>query len=152
MIELSSVKWTDYKNLAYIWAIQNKNLPKALAIIDEAIAKDLVGEYLKDSYVLDTKGWILHQMREYEKALPLIKQAVTLKRKQDMPWIGQTMLIKIDDLELHLHLGDVYRALGLNEQAKQEWVKGLSLIDPVQEWLPRRFKQREGFCNYEYTD
>lgn len=98
-----------YNGVAYVWALQGKNLPKALEFINKALTSDP-----QDPEMLDTKGWILYQMQEYDQAFHFVCPAV---------------LGKPGDPELRLHLGDVYWALGLSEKAKQEWTQGLSFAE-----------------------
>ena len=53
-------------------------------------------------------------MHEYDQAFHFVCPAV---------------LGKPGDPELRLHLGDIYWALGLNEKAKEEWLRGLSFAE-----------------------
>jgi len=98
-----------YNGVAYVWALQGRNLPQALEFIDKALTADP-----QDPEMLDTKGWILYQMQAYDQAFHFVCLA---------------MLGKPGDPELRLHLGDIYCALGLNEKAKQEWLQGLSFAE-----------------------
>ena len=98
-----------YNGVAYVWALQGRNLPQALEFIDKALTADP-----QDPEMLDTKGWILYQMHEYDQAFHFVCPAV---------------LGKPGDPELRLHLGDIYWALGLNEKAKEEWLQGLSFAE-----------------------
>ena len=58
-------------NLAYLYARQKTNLERALSLVDEALSAES-----DNPHYLDTKGWVLFQLGEYEAARPLLQAAV----------------------------------------------------------------------------
>jgi tetratricopeptide (TPR) repeat protein len=71
---------------------------------------------------LDTYGWILFQMGNYEEALKYLLKAIELG--------GGTG-------EFYLHLGEIYQAMGKKEDAIDAWRKGLE-IEPENKDIKKR--------------
>ncbi|MDD7971816.1 tetratricopeptide repeat protein [Roseinatronobacter alkalisoli] len=92
--------------LGYSLVEQQRNLDEALDMIERAVA----GE--PDSgYIVDSLGWALFRMGQYEDAVPVMERAVEL-----MP----------NDPILNDHLGDVYWAVGRHREARFQWSRAIS--------------------------
>jgi tetratricopeptide (TPR) repeat protein len=88
-------------DLGYLWADQNKHLHRALEMTRAAVA----AEPDRVAY-LDSLGWALYRLGQFEKALgPLEKAAAS------------------DDADGVIldHLGDAYQKLGRFDDAKSSW-------------------------------
>ncbi len=91
-------------NYAYHLSVQNKQLGKALKFILAVVEKEPTnGTYL------DTYGWILYQMGQYDKAVEILQKAVD----------NDTT----NSATLFLHLGDAYFKIGKTANAKVYWLK-----------------------------
>ncbi|MGF1623824.1 MAG: tetratricopeptide repeat protein [Alphaproteobacteria bacterium] len=95
-------------NLAYMWALDRRNLDQALEIM-----KDVVGIVPEESSYLDTLGWVYYQMGRFAEAVGPICDAVTLEPGHP---------------ELRVHLGDVYWQLGRSVDAQYQWQRGMLLL------------------------
>ncbi len=93
-------------DLGYLWADQGKNLEQAKAMIEKALAAE--GE---NPAYLDSMGWVLFKLGDYEKARGHLEQAVSLPNG--------------DDSTILDHLGDTYNALELTDKALEAWQKAL---------------------------
>ncbi|HAS82703.1 MAG TPA: hypothetical protein DCS43_08540 [Verrucomicrobia bacterium] len=96
--------------LAYLWAEQDKNLPKALKYSLKSVTFEP-----KNAAYIDTLGWIYYRMKKLELAWATLSKAYEI--------IG-------DDAEILLHLGDVQAALGNTEAAVKYWTQSVA-IDPA---------------------
>jgi tetratricopeptide (TPR) repeat protein len=95
-------------NLAYMWALDRRNLDEALRIM-----RDVVALAPHESSYLDTLGWVYYQMGRFQEAVGPICDAVTLEPGHP---------------ELRAHLGDVYWQLGRSFDAQYQWQRGLDLL------------------------
>jgi tetratricopeptide (TPR) repeat protein len=95
-------------DLGYLWADQGRNLEQAR----EMIAKALKDEPENPAY-LDSMGWVLFKLGEYEKALEQLQKAIALPRGEDST--------------IYDHLGDTYDKLGQPEKAVEAWQKALEI-------------------------
>jgi len=96
-------------NLAYMWALDRRNLDEALDIM-----RDVVGMVPEESSYLDTLGWVYYQMGRFADAVGPICDAVTLEPGHP---------------ELRIHLGDVYWQLGRTVDARYQWQRGMLLLE-----------------------
>lgn len=87
--------------LGYAWADQGINLKKSLNYIRRAAAL-----HPTDGYIIDSLGWVLYRMGQYEDALPHLERAVEL-----LPY----------DSVINDHLGDVYWKVGRKLEARFQW-------------------------------
>ena len=94
-------------DLGYLYADQNKNLEKALQMIELAVEADP-----ENRAYLDSLGWVLYRLEKFEEALDALQKANSDPNFQDAT--------------LQEHLGDVYEALGRHEEARAAWKKALS--------------------------
>jgi uncharacterized protein HemY len=86
-------------NLAYILAVQGKELSKA----KELALKAVTAEPENASY-LDTLGWVLFKVGEYEKAREILEKAVDIDAHEP---------------EIRDHLSKVYEKLGNHQKAEE---------------------------------
>jgi tetratricopeptide (TPR) repeat protein len=96
-------------NYGYSLSERGVRLDEAAAMARKAIDKDP-----ENGAYLDTMGWILFRMGDYEKALPFIQKA---------------FLLRPNSPEVADHLGDVYDKLEKREDAVRQWEKA-SALDP----------------------
>ncbi len=97
-------------DLGYIWADQNKNLRRALAMTERAVAAEPDNAAYRDSL-----GWALYRVGRYDEALENLKKAVA---KEEDP----------DGVILD-HLGDIYQALNQTDQARDAWRRAVKSFD-----------------------
>ncbi len=101
--------------LAYSWVEKKQNFTKARKMLKRAV--ELRPE---DGYIVDSLGWVLYRMGEYDNAVKYLEQAVEL-RPQD-PVIND-------------HLGDAYWRVGRQKEARFQWRRALSLA-PEEDQIP----------------
>ena len=106
--------------LGYLWADRNENLEKAKELIDKALTLDP-----QNGHYLDSLGWVLYRMGEYNEALIQIKNSLDI--------IGP-------HTEIYEHLGEVYRALGEVTLARENLSKALEL-EPDNTRIETRLEQ-----------
>jgi len=114
---------------AYIKALVGRDLPGALADIDRALS----GTTEPSPALLDTRGYILHLLGRHQEAIDLLN--VAINGQQKMQRQVKNLRGRVDDrtgLECRLrrlehewavmlqHRGLACRAVGLEEQAKQD--------------------------------
>jgi tetratricopeptide (TPR) repeat protein len=96
--------------LGYSWADQGNNLEKA---------HDLIGQALEqtpnDPYILDSMGWVLYRMGEFDKAVSYLEESAA-----DLS----------SDVVINDHLGDAYWQVGRVVEAQVQWQRALSAADP----------------------
>ena len=93
--------------LGYSWIEAGLNLERAQKMIEEAVA-----QRPRDGYIVDSLGWVLYRLGEFEKAVPHLERAVELQPSDPV----------IND-----HLGDVYWKVGRNREARFQWKRAKSL-------------------------
>lgn len=94
--------------LAYSWADSGKNLEKALAMLQEALAAAP-----DDPYITDSVGWALYKMGRFHDAVPYLEAAV-----QALP----------ADATINDHLGDIYWRVGRRVEARFQWERALKNV------------------------
>jgi tetratricopeptide (TPR) repeat protein len=99
MLEVDSGNFLTMNNLAYILAVQGKELSKA----KELALKAVTAEPENASY-LDTFGWVLFKVGEYEKAREILEKAVDIDAHEP---------------EIRDHLSKVYEKLGNHQKAEE---------------------------------
>lgn len=92
-------------NFAYSVASQNKDLRKALQMIQVALQQEP-----NNSAYLDTYGWILFKLDKYDMALEQIQKSI------DAGGAGA---------EVYEHLGDIFKEIGKIDEAKRAYKDGL---------------------------
>ncbi|MGI3169232.1 tetratricopeptide repeat protein [Pseudooceanicola sp. C21-150M6] len=110
--------------LGYSLVEKNEKLDEALAMIEEAV------EAQPDSgYILDSLGWALYRMGQYQDAVSHMERA--------------TELMPVDPVVTD-HLGDVYWAVGRRMEAAFQWNRALSFSPQDQDAARIRRKLKVG--------
>jgi tetratricopeptide (TPR) repeat protein len=94
--------------LGYMLADRGERLEYAHRLIERAVTISPDNAAYLDSY-----GWVLYRLGNYDQALVHLQKAVTLG----------------DDSVIFDHLGDVYQAVGDAQQARTWWERALEM-DP----------------------
>ena len=102
--------------LGYSWTEQGRHLDRAREMIEKA-----VGQRPVDGYIVDSMGWVLYRLGDFEGAVAQLERAVEL-RPQD-PVIND-------------HLGDAYWRVGRRLEAKFQWRRALTFA-PEEELVPK---------------
>jgi tetratricopeptide (TPR) repeat protein len=92
-------------DLGYLWADQNKNLERALEMIQAAVAAEPENAAYRDSL-----GWVFFRLGRYDEAVVELKKAAEV----DEP----------DGVILE-HLGDACQAAGQHDLARETWQRAL---------------------------
>ena len=92
--------------LGYSWVEKRKNLGRARQLIENAVA-----QRRNDGYIVDSMGWVLYRLGEYDKAVPHLERAVQ---------------IRPHDPIINNHLGDAYWRVGRKQEARFQWRRALS--------------------------
>ena len=95
-------------DLGYLWADQGRKLDEAKVMIEKALAAEP-----ENAAYLDSMGWVLYKLGEYDAALKHLEQAASLPRGEDSTIFD--------------HLGDVHDKLGNKDKAVEAWRKALEL-------------------------
>ncbi len=90
-------------NYAYYLSLENKDLDKAREMALKAIELD------PNENNLDTYGWILYLLEDYQEALKYISQSIDITKEPSAVVLE--------------HLGDVYMAMGNTKEARSNWKK-----------------------------
>jgi len=101
--------------LGYSWLIQNRHLSQAKSMIQKAMMARP-----RDAHIIDSMGWALYRLGDYDKAVAYLERAVDLSP---------------GDATVNEHLGDVYWRIGRTIQAKYQWERALAFnpTEPGQE-------------------
>lgn len=92
--------------LGYSLVEQRRNLDEALDMIERAVA------LRPDSgYIVDSLGWVLYRLGQFEEAVAPMERAVELEPNDSI----------VND-----HLGDVYWMVGRTREAEFQWSRALS--------------------------
>ncbi len=91
--------------LGYSWLMQGTNLAKAKDMLEQAVA-----ERPEDAHIIDSMGWALYMLGDYNGALKYLEQAVNM-----MP----------GDPVVNDHYGDVLWQLGRRNEARFQWERAL---------------------------
>jgi Flp pilus assembly protein TadD len=101
--------------LGYSWVDQGLHLDRAKGMIERAVQLRP-----NDGYIVDSLGWVLYRLRDYEGAARRLERAVILRP---------------DDPTINDHLGDAYWRVGRFLEARFQWRRALSL-DPDKKDIP----------------
>lgn len=91
--------------LGYSWIVKNKHVVQAKEMIEKAMT-----ERPQDAYIIDSMGWAMYALGNYDEALEYLEQAVELAPR---------------DPTVNEHLGDVYWRKGYKLQARYQWERAL---------------------------
>ncbi len=101
--------------LGYSWVEQGRNLDRARDMIERAVS-----QRPNDGYIVDSLGWALYHLGDYEGAVKQLERAVSLRP---------------EDPVINDHLGDAYWRVGRRLEARFKWRHALSL-KPEAEAIP----------------
>lgn len=93
--------------LGYSWVEQGKNLDEARAMIESAVA-----QRPRDGFIVDSLGWVLYTLGQYEEAVPHLERAVELAPA---------------DAVINDHLGDALWRVGRKMEARFQWQRASEL-------------------------
>ncbi len=109
-------------DLGYLWADQDKNLDQARVMVEKALAAEP-----ENAAYLDSMGWVLYRLGEYDAAIEQLEKAVALPRGED------TVILE--------HLADCYDKKDRHDEARELWQKALDMerenAHPDQEVIDR---------------
>lgn len=118
--------------LGYSWVEKGINILAAKDMIKKAVA-----QRQNDGYIVDSLGWVLYRIGEFEEAVRHLERAVLL-RPQD-PIIND-------------HLGDAYWRVGREYEARFQWSRALRL-DPEDDLIGKiELKLEEGLGEAEIIE
>lgn len=92
--------------LGYSWVERRQNLDRAKKLIESAVS-----QRQNDGYIIDSMGWVLYRLGEFDKAVPHLEKAVQ---------------IRPHDPIINNHLGDAYWRVGRKKEARFQWRRALS--------------------------
>jgi Flp pilus assembly protein TadD len=93
--------------LGYSWIDKGVHLEEGLALLQKAVAAE------PDSgYIIDSLGWALYKLGDYDRAVDTLERAVELAPQ---------------DPTLNDHLGDAYWRVKRRTEARFQWSRALSL-------------------------
>lgn len=95
--------------LGYSWIDRGQNLDKAKAMVERAVELRP-----RDGYIVDSLGWALYRLGEYEGAVAKLERAIELKPL---------------DPTINDHLGDAYWRVGRRNEARFQWNRALRNAD-----------------------
>lgn len=124
-IQVNPGNYTAMNNCAYFLACQNRDLDRALSLIEMVIENKP-----DDPTSLDTYAWVLFKRASYDKALEAMDKALA---GEDEP-----------TAEMLEHAGDIYFMARKNQEAVEFWKKALEL-DPDNELLKRKVTHKTYF-------
>ncbi len=97
-------------DLGYLYADQGKNLEKARGMIEKAVKAEP-----ENPAYLDSLGWVLFKLKEYEKARDWLKKATALENGNDST--------------IWDHLGDCHHELNAADEARAAYATALKLAE-----------------------
>ena len=106
-LELSPDQPFVLNYLGYSWVDQGLHLNRAREMIERAVRLRP-----NDGYIVDSLGWVLYRLGDFEGAARRLERAVILRP---------------DDPTINDHLGDAYWRVGRFREARFQWRRALSL-------------------------
>jgi len=110
--------------LGYWWADEERNLDEAIAMIERAVS-----QLPTSGFFVDSLGWVHFKLGDAARAVDYLERATELEPA---------------DPEITGHLGDVYWALGRQDEARYKWRLALSLASDAEEQEMFRDRIRSG--------
>lgn len=124
-LDLESEQPQVMNYLAYSWVTQGLHLERALKMLERAVELRPT-----DGFIVDSLGWALYTLKDFEGAIAHLERAVALSPTNAV----------IND-----HLGDAYWQVGRLREAKVQWRRALSFLpDPELEAATVEQKLIEG--------
>ncbi len=108
--------------LGYSYLDRGENLEEARRLIEMAYEKSP-----QDGYIIDSLGWVLYFMGEYDEAVTHLEKAV-----ESTP----------ADATINEHLGDAYWQVGRKNEARFQWERAIGL-DPEEDQREAILKKLE---------
>ena len=93
--------------LGYTWIERGEHLDDALAMIEQAVE-----QRPSDGYVVDSLGWALFRLGQYEESVA---------------WLEKASQLKPEDPTINEHLGDAYWQTGRRLEATFQWRHALAM-------------------------
>ena len=93
--------------LGYSWVEKGMNIDRARQMIERAVA-----QRQNDGYIVDSLGWVLYRLGDYEESVKQLERAIRLLSRDPI----------IND-----HLGDAYWRVGRRLEARFQWERALNL-------------------------
>jgi Tfp pilus assembly protein PilF len=115
-----------HNDLGYLWADQGKNLPRALKMLQHAVAAEP-----KNGAYRDSLGWCFFKLGRYDEALVELKAATAADED------GEPDAVILD------HLGDVQAKLNNKEAALEAWRRALPAFDKQHETEKSKATQKK---------
>ncbi len=95
--------------LGYSWVDQGLNLEEALDMIERAVE-----QRPQDGFIVDSLGWALYRLDDFEGAVRYLERAVELEP---------------GDPVINDHLGDAYWQVGRLVEARYQWLRAVTLSE-----------------------
>ncbi len=106
-LELSPEQPLVLNYLGYSWVEMGRNVKRAREMIERAVALRP-----NDGYIVDSLGWALYRLGEFDAAVTTLERAVVLRP---------------EDPTINDHLGDAYWQVGRRLEARFQWRHALAL-------------------------
>ncbi len=107
--------------------IEARNVTEARRMIEMAVSMRP-----EDGFIVDSLGWAMFLMGEYEDAVIQLERAVTLNTA---------------DPTINEHLGDAYWKVGRETEARFQWRRALSLEPDAEQEVLLRTKLQRGLAS-----
>lgn len=121
-LQFNPLNMTALNNAAYFLACENRDLDRALKLIEQVVA-----ERPDEPTSLDTYAWVLFRRGDFDGARQVIDRTLEL---EDSP-----------SAELYEHAGDIYFATGDVDEAVEFWREAQQL-DPDNDDIRRKVRTR----------
>nr|WP_255542786.1 tetratricopeptide repeat protein [Azospirillum sp. INR13] len=113
--------------LGYSWIDRGEHLDKARAMVERAVELRP-----RDGYIVDSLGWALYKLGDFEGAVAKLERAVELKP---------------GDPTINDHLGDAYWRAGRRNEARFQWMRALRNADEDTDKAGIQAKLDEGLAD-----
>ena len=110
--------------LGYSWVDRGLNLDSAKRMIEKAVRLRP-----NDGYIVDSLGWVLYRLGDFESATVYLERAISLYPQ---------------DPTINDHLGDAYWRVGRTREAEFQWERALSFGPEPEQISNIRKKLRQG--------
>ncbi|MGE4280556.1 MAG: tetratricopeptide repeat protein [Magnetospirillum sp.] len=110
--------------LGYTWVDAGINLQEGRAMLEKAASLRP-----RDGAIVDSLGWALYRLGEYQEAVKVLERAVELKA---------------EDPTINDHLGDAYWQVGRVTEAMFQWKRAMGLDPEPEQIEPLKLKIRSG--------
>jgi tetratricopeptide (TPR) repeat protein len=118
--------------LGYSWVEQGRNLDRAQAMIEKAVA-----QRPNDGYIVDSLGWVHYRRKNFDQAVKHLERAIELKPQDPV----------IND-----HLGDAYWQVGRRLEARFQWRHALGLKPAPKDEAVIKLKLEKGLAGLASAD